>query len=86
MSRKEQDDFALRSHQNASNAHKEGLYASELVAVNGSVEENGIRGDSSAEKLASMKAAFVKPHGTHTAANSSFLTDGKCQLVILSPK
>lgn len=77
VSRKEQDEFAVRSHQNAANAHKEGLYANEMIPVNGSVEENGIRGDSTYEKLASMRAAFVKPHGTHTAANSSFLTDGK---------
>lgn len=54
-----------------------GLYMNEMVAVNGSLEENGIRAESTLEKLSSMKPAFIKPHGTHTAANSSFLTDGE---------
>lgn len=84
VTRKEQDEFALRSHQNAANAHKEGLYMSEMVAVNGSVEENGIRAESTLEKLASMKPAFIKPHGTHTAANSSFLTDGAASVLLMN--
>ena len=41
------------------------------------VTENGIKGDSTIEKVSKLSPAFVKPHGTHTAANSSFLTDGK---------
>jgi acetyl-CoA acyltransferase len=39
-------------------------------------EDNGIRGDSTPGKLASLRLAFIKPHGTVTAGNSSFLTDG----------
>mmetsp|Transcript_14254 Transcript_14254/g.17632 ORF Transcript_14254/g.17632 Transcript_14254/m.17632 type:complete len:447 (+) Transcript_14254:81-1421(+) len=83
VSRQEQDEFALRSHQNAAKAHAEGVYDQEIIAVNGSTEENGIRADSSLEKLASLKPAFVKPHGTHTAANSSFLTDGAAAVLIM---
>ena len=41
-----------------------------------SVTENGIKGDSTIEKVSKLGPAFVKPHGTHTAANSSYLTDG----------
>ena len=36
------------------------------------VKDNGVR-PSSAEKMAKLKPAFIKPHGTITAANSSFL-------------
>uniref|UniRef100_A0A7S1TQ53 acetyl-CoA C-acyltransferase n=1 Tax=Phaeomonas parva TaxID=124430 RepID=A0A7S1TQ53_9STRA len=84
VSREDQDAFALRSHVNAAKAHAAGLYEEEIVAVDGSKEENGIKGDSSAEKLASLRPAFVKPHGTHTAANSSFLTDGASAALIMS--
>lgn len=84
VSREDQDAFALRSHQNAARAHAEGLYEEEIVPVNGSYEENGVKGDSTLEKLASLRPAFVKPHGTHTAANSSFLTDGASAALIMS--
>lgn len=84
VTRKEQDEFALRSHHNAAKAHAAGLYKDEIVPVNGSVEENGVRGDSTMEKLSSLKPAFVKPHGTHTAANSSYLTDGASAVLIMS--
>lgn len=52
--------------------------------MDGSFEENGIKGDSTLEKLGSLKPAFVKPHGTHTAANSSFLSDGASAALIMS--
>mmetsp|Transcript_13434 Transcript_13434/g.15334 ORF Transcript_13434/g.15334 Transcript_13434/m.15334 type:complete len:449 (+) Transcript_13434:94-1440(+) len=83
VSRQEQDEFALRSHQNAAKAHAEGMYDQEIIAVNGSTEENGIRGESTLEKLSSLKPAFIKPHGTHTAANSSYLTDGAAACLIM---
>mmetsp|Transcript_5316 Transcript_5316/g.8333 ORF Transcript_5316/g.8333 Transcript_5316/m.8333 type:complete len:439 (+) Transcript_5316:113-1429(+) len=84
VSRADQDRFCLRSHQNAARAHAEGLYADEIVPVNGSTEENGIQADSTLEKLAGLRPAFVKPHGTHTAANSSFLSDGASAGLIMS--
>lgn len=52
--------------------------------MDGSIAENGIKGDSTLEKLGSLKPAFVKPHGTHTAANSSFLSDGASAALIMS--
>lgn len=84
VTREEQDAFAMRSHHAAAKAHKDGLYKDELVAVDGSVEENGVRADASLEKLGSLKPAFVKPHGTHTAANSSYLTDGASAVLLMS--
>ena len=46
--------------------------------------ENGIKGDSTYDKVAKLPPAFIKPHGTHTAANSSFLTDGASAALIMS--
>uniref|UniRef100_A0A8C6K9W1 Trifunctional enzyme subunit beta, mitochondrial n=1 Tax=Nothobranchius furzeri TaxID=105023 RepID=A0A8C6K9W1_NOTFU len=46
-------------------------------------QDNGIR-PSSMEQMAKLKPAFVKPHGTVTAANSSFLTDGASAVLIMS--
>jgi len=84
VSRSDQDDFAYRSHQNAHKAHEAGLLAGEIVAFNGSTYDNGIKPDNPREKLSKLKPAFVKPHGTHTAANSSYLTDGASACLIMS--
>ena len=43
-----------------------------------------MKGDSTLEKLGTLKPAFVKPHGTHTAANSSFLSDGASAALIMA--
>ena len=77
MSRQEQDDFALRSHTLAHKAQEEGnlsdVVGFKVPGVDDIVEkDNGIR-VSSPEQLAKLKPAFVKPHGTVTAANASYL-------------
>ncbi|XP_056632668.1 trifunctional enzyme subunit beta, mitochondrial [Diorhabda sublineata] len=84
--RKEQDDFALRSHTKAQEAANKGwltdIIPFQLPGVAKTVEkDNGIR-VSSPEKLATLKPAFIKPHGTITAANASFLTDGASACII----
>lgn len=82
ISREDQDAFALRSHQLSMKATNEGLLANEITKVEippkfHQVEkDNGIRGEASIEDLKRLRPAFVKPHGTVTAANASFLTDG----------
>lgn len=87
VSRAEQDEFCVRSHQNAAKAHADGLYKDEIIPVDGNLTENGIKGDSTVEKVSKLKPAFIKPHGTHTAANSSFLTDGaSCSLIMSEEK
>ncbi|DAZ99648.1 TPA: hypothetical protein N0F65_001885 [Lagenidium giganteum] len=68
----------------AAKAHAEGKYKGEIIPFKGSTEENGINPNSTLEKIASLKPAFIKPHGTHTAANSSFLTDGAAATLIMS--
>jgi acetyl-CoA acetyltransferase family protein len=82
ISRQEQDDFALRSHRLAAQAYDDGVME-EVVPVPG-VElerDEGIRADSSLEKLAKLKPAFVKD-GTVTAGNSSPLNDGASAVLI----
>jgi len=84
VTRRESDEFALRSHHNAAKAHADGLYDDEVLEYNGSRMETGVRGESTYEKLSSLKPAFVKPHGTVTAANASYLTDGASATLIMS--
>jgi acetyl-CoA acetyltransferase family protein len=90
ISREEQDAYALRSHLKADRA-KDHL-SDEIFPVslkNGDMivkEDNGIRGDSTPEKLASLKPAFIKPHGTVTAGNASFLTDGASAALVMDRK
>ncbi|XP_060739760.1 trifunctional enzyme subunit beta, mitochondrial [Tachysurus vachellii] len=87
VSRLEQDEFALRSHSLAKKAQDEGLL-SDIISFNVPgkdiiSKDNGIR-PSSMEQLSKLKPAFIKPHGTVTAANSSYLTDGASAVLIMS--
>ena len=84
VSRQEQDEFTVRSHNLAEQAHASGWYDDEIVAYKGSKEENGIKPNSTLEGVSKLKPAFVKPYGTHTAANSSFLTDGAAATLLMS--
>merc|ERR1719506_672311 len=84
VSRADQDAFAARSHVNAAKAHEDGIFKDEIVPVNGQTLEEGIRGDSTVEKMAKLKPAFVKPYGSVTAANASFLTDGAAATLLMS--
>lgn len=92
VSREEQDAFALRSHLRAAKATDNGLLKDEVfpVSVNDGEKlvdtDNGIRGDSTLEKLSSLRPAFMKPHGTVTAGNSSFLTDGASAALVMEKK
>jgi acetyl-CoA acyltransferase len=89
ITRKEQDDYATRSHSLAVAAIKNGIMKKEIVPVvvpkTGKVvtDDNGPRADATAEKLASVKPAFDKRYGTVTAANSSFLTDGASAVLLM---
>jgi acetyl-CoA acyltransferase len=76
VSRADQDNLTVLSHTRAAKAHADGKYLDEIIPVDGKITENGIKGDSTIEKCAKLGPAFIKPHGTHTAANSSYLTDG----------
>ncbi len=77
VSREAQDEFALRSHQRAQAGWDSGFYADWVVPVPGTEldRDENIRPDTSLEKLAKLKPAFVAD-GTVTAGNSSPLNDG----------
>ena len=88
ISREDQDKFALNSHLKADKATKLGHFAKEIIPIvttgeNGEevviTKDDGIRGSSTLEKLASLKPVF-KDDGTTTAGNSSQISDGVLQL------
>lgn len=90
ISRRAQDEYSLRSHQLAAKATHEGLLDNELLPAavppdfNTVEQDNGFREDTSMEKLEKLSPAFIKPHGTITAGNSSFLTDGASASLIMN--
>jgi acetyl-CoA acetyltransferase family protein len=83
ISREQQDEFALRSHQRAAQAWKNGMYGDEIVTVPGTelTSDENVRPDSSLAALARLKPVF-RPNGTVTAGNSSPLNDGAAALLI----
>lgn len=83
ISRTEQEQFAVASHQKAYAAQQAGKLADEIVAV-GSVTEDGcIRPETTLETLAGLKLAFDE-NGTVTAGTSSPLTDGASATLVCS--
>ncbi len=77
VTRGEQDEFALRSHQAAAAAWEAGFYDSQVVPVPGVdlARDESIRPDSTLQRLANLKPVF-RPDGTVTAGNASPLNDG----------
>jgi len=75
IGRREQDEYALESHRKAIAGQERGLFA-DAVPVDGLDRDQFPRRDTSLEKLAALKPAFDRVHGTITAGNSSPLTDG----------
>jgi acetyl-CoA acyltransferase len=90
LTRSEQDEFALRSHRRAAAAQDAGHLGPQLVPVevpgpdSGWVRaDEGVRRDTSMEKLAGLKPAF-RPDGQVTAGNSSQISDGAAALLLAS--
>jgi len=93
ISRKEQDEFALRSHQRAIAAEDAGKFKEEIVPVMGRDDEGRrvlietdqcIRRETTFEALSALKPAFLPEIGTVTAGNSSPLNVGAAALLIMS--
>ena len=89
--REEQDRWALRSHQLAAQGTADGRLTAEIVPtfIPPKYEEvvdrdNGIRSDTTAEKLAALKPVFDKRYGSVTAGNASPLTDGAGAVLLMS--
>src|SRR5262249_51669657 len=83
ISREDQDRWALRSHERAVRAQDEGLFADEIVSVNGVGADEGPRRDTSYEKLAELKPVF-DPEGTTTAGNAPGVNDGAGCVIVTS--
>jgi len=92
LTREEQDEFSARSHQLAAQAWKNGVFDEEVVPVEipqrkGDpvvvAQDEGIRGETTAESLGSLRPAFAKD-GTITAGSSSQISDGAAAVVVMS--
>jgi acetyl-CoA acyltransferase len=91
ISREELDELSLESHRRAARATEEGRFEGQIVPVevtreDGSVEtvtrDEGIRWDTSLEKLASLQPAF-QADGKVTAGNSSQISDGAIAILVM---
>ena len=81
ISRKEQQEFAINSHQKAHKAQLNGKFKNEIVSIGNCNADGNIRPNSSQERLNGLKLAFDQ-NGTVTAATSSPLTDGASAVLI----
>ncbi len=93
ISREEQDRYACRSHQRATQAHQSGQFQREIVPTwardpDGNrflaTWDQTVRPDCSMEGLAALKPAFMPGVGTVTAGNSSPLNDGAAAMLVMS--
>ena len=92
ISREDCDKFALGSHHKAAKATKKGWFKDEIMPVEipqkkgDSIifdKDEGIRGDTTIEKLAKLKP-FFKEGGVVTAGNASQITDGASAVIVMS--
>jgi len=88
ITREQMDDYAVRSHLRLAAAQGEGRLE-EITPVIDSKgvyydHDDGVRPDSSAEKLAKLKPVFDREFGNVTAGNSAQITDGACWVVLAS--
>jgi len=91
VSRKEQDEFSVLSHQRAAAAQKAGKFKAQIVPVTVTTaegksitvtEDEGVRGGTKFEDLAKLKPAF-KEGGSTTAGNASQLSDGAAAALLM---
>jgi acetyl-CoA acyltransferase len=93
IGRREQDEFALRSHRRAAEATDSGAFSKEVIPTWGRDEEGRrkiltedqcIRRDTTLEALGALKPVFMPDGGTVTAGNSSPLNVGAAALLVMS--
>ncbi|MBV8637439.1 MAG: thiolase family protein [Candidatus Eremiobacteraeota bacterium] len=83
LTREELDRYALESHRRAAAASDSGAFVSQILPVDDHARDEGIRADTSLEKLAALKPAFTGD-GVITAGNSSQISDGAAALLVCS--
>lgn len=89
ITREEMDAFSVESHLRAENATRAGYFDDELIPIIDNkghcyAMDDGIRADSTLEKLSRLKPFFDKKYGMVTPGNSSQITDGACLLLLAS--
>ncbi|MBX9711052.1 MAG: acetyl-CoA C-acetyltransferase [Xanthobacteraceae bacterium] len=89
VTREQADAYAVESHKRLANAQQQGFLKGEIetaFARDGKFydHDDGVRPDSSIDKLAKLKPAFERPWGQVTAGNSSQITDGACWTILAS--
>lgn len=91
ISREDQDAWALRSHERAAAGTADGRLERDIVPVyvppdytTVATRDDGIRDDTSLEKLAKLRPVFDRKHGSVTAGNASPLTDGASAVVLMN--
>ncbi len=91
ITREQQDDYAAKSHQKATDAQKAGRFSDEIISISIPQKKGDpivldydepVRPDTTAEGLAKLKPAFKKDGGTVTAGNAPGVNDGASALVI----
>jgi acetyl-CoA C-acetyltransferase len=83
ISRADQDQLALESHQKAAAAYADGFYKDLVKDYLGLTQDNNIRSDTSLEKLAKLRPVFdTSGAGTLTAGNSTPMTDGASAVLL----
>ena len=89
VSRRDADQYAVESQHRLAHAQKEGSFNGEIEPLftrDGRVydHDDGVRPESTVEKLAELKPAFERPWGKVTAGNSSQITDGASWVILAS--
>jgi acetyl-CoA C-acetyltransferase len=89
VTREQADAYAVQSHLRLANAQAQGFLKGELEIAFGRDgkfydHDDGVRPDSSPDKLAKLRPVFEKPWGQVTAGNSSQITDGACWTILAS--
>ncbi len=89
VTREQSDAYAVESHQRLARAQEQGYLKNEVeiaFARDGKFydHDDGVRPDSSMEKLAKLRPAFERPWGQVTPGNSSQITDGACWTILAS--
>jgi acetyl-CoA C-acetyltransferase len=91
ITREQMDQWSLQSHERLAIAQDAGFFANEINAIYDAnnhyyTADDGLRRDTSLEKLAALKPFFDKPFGLLTPGNSSQVTDGAAFLLLASEK
>jgi acetyl-CoA C-acetyltransferase len=83
ITRAEQDQLALESHQKAAAAYAQGFYKDLVIEYLGLSQDNNIRSDTTLDRLAKLRPAFdFSGGGTLTAGNSTPMTDGASAVLL----